>query len=86
MKKVLSEMYGFLYERAIVEGMKEVTGDYYDFSKAEVKCWVKITEEGVKTEFYVYPKTFCNLEDCLYTTNSFKELRRWLEEHKSELK
>ena len=86
MKKVLSEMYGFLYKRAIVEGMKEVTGDYYDFSKTEVKCWVKITEEGVKTEFCVYPKTFCNLEDCLYTTNSFKELRRWLEEHKSELK
>lgn len=77
-------MCGFLYERAIVEGMKE-DGRDYDFSEAEVKCWIKITEEGVETEFCVYPKTFCSLKDYLYTTNSFKELRRWLEEHKSEL-
>jgi hypothetical protein len=75
MKEVLSEMHGFLYERAIIKGMKEVRGDYYDFSNAEVKCWVKITEEGVKTEFFVYSKTFCDLKDYLYTTTSFKELR-----------
>ena len=79
-------MYGFLDGRAIVKGMKEVRGDYYDFSNAEVRCWVKITEEGVKTEFYVYTETFCNRNDCLYTTNSFTELRKWLEEHKDELK
>lgn len=84
MKEVISEMYGFLRERAIMKGMKEVRGDQYDFSNAEVKCWVKITEEGVKTEFTVHPKTFCN--EVLYTTNSFSDLRKWLEEHKDELK
>ena len=86
MKEVLSEMYGYLSERAIIKGMKEVRGDYYDFSRTEVKCWVTITEEGVKTKFYVYPKAFCDSKDCLYTTTSFKELREWLEEHKDELK
>ena len=77
-------MYGFLSERAIVKGMKEVTGDYYDFSETEVKCWVTITDEGIKTEFTVHPKAFCR--DSIYTTDSFKELRKWLEEHKDEIK
>lgn len=86
MKEILSEMYGFLDERAIVKGMKEERGDSFDFSKSEVKCWVTITEEGVKTKFYVFPKTFCDRKDCLYTTDSFTELRKWLEEHKNELK
>lgn len=86
MKEILSEMHGFLSERAIIKGMKEARGDCYDFSNAEVKCWVEITEEGVKTKFTVHPKTFCDYRNYLYTTTSFKELREWLEEHKDELK
>ena len=86
MKKVLSEIHGFIYERAVVKGMKEIRGGYYDFSKAEVKCWVKITEKGVKTEFYICSKPSCDLKDHLYTTDSFKKLRKWLEEHKDEIK
>lgn len=86
MKQILSEMYGFLEERAIIKGMKEACDSHYDFSKATVKCRVRITEEGIKTEFAVYPETFWNYRDPLYTTDSFTELRKWLEEHKEELK
>lgn len=84
MKEVLSSISGLLDERAIVKGMKSAD-NYYDFSEWEVKCWVTITEEGVKTKFSVYPKAFCDYGQYLFKTNSFKELREWLEEHKSEI-
>lgn len=84
MKEVLSSMHGLLSESAIVKGMKSADR-YYDFSEWEVKCWVTITEEGIKTEFSVYPKTFCDYRQSLFNTSSFKELRKWLEEHKSEI-
>ena len=84
MKEVLSYINGVLYERAIVKGMKSAH-NHYDFSKWEVRCWVTITEEGVETEFKVYPETFCDYKKYLFKTNSFKKLRKWLEEHKSEI-
>ena len=84
MKEILSDMYGLLSKRAVVKGMKSAHY-YHNFSKWEVKCWVTITEEGVETEFKVYPETFCDYKKYLFKTNSFKELREWLEEHKSEI-
>ena len=80
MKQILSEMYGMLEERAIIKGMKSPTR-YYDFGEFEIKCWVDITEESVKTTFYVQTKSFQSTEEAIYKTNSFKELREWLQKN-----
>lgn len=85
MKEILSEMHGMLNERAIVNGMKSETRPY-NFGDYEIKCWVEITEESIKTTFYVHTKTFQLYKDAIYKTDSFKELRRWLQENIDNIK
>ena len=80
MKQILSEMYGLLEERAIVKGMKS-SNRYYDFGDFEVKCLIRITEESIQTTFYVQTKSFQSTEEAIYKTNSFKELREWLQKN-----
>jgi hypothetical protein len=84
MREVLSEIRGLISERAIVRGMKSEKRNY-EFSTAEVKCTVSITENGVRTHFRVYSDYFNDYPNALFTTDSFSELREWLEEHKMEL-
>lgn len=80
MKQILSEMCGLLQERAIVSGMKSPTR-YYDFGDFEIKCWVNITEESIQTTFFVQTKSFQSSSEAIYKTNSFKELREWLQKN-----
>lgn len=84
MREVLSEIRGLISESAIVRGMKSEKRNY-EFSTAEVKCSVSITENGVKTHFRVYSDYFEDYHNTLFTTDSFSELKEWLEEHKMEL-
>lgn len=78
-------MHGTISERAIVDGMKS-EDRIYRFSVAEVKCDVSINKDGVKTHFRVYKTGFDDYNQALFTTDSFDELRTWLEEHKMEFK
>lgn len=85
MKQILTSMNGILRERAIINGMKS-QNHYYDFGDYEIKCWVNITEESVETTFYVQTKIFQNSEEAIYKTNSFKDLREWLQKNIDEIK
>lgn len=80
MKEILSKMYGIIHERAIQKGMKTESHPY-EFGTYEVKCIVEITEEKTITLFAVLKNGFQSWEDAIYTTNSFKELRQWLQEN-----
>lgn len=84
MREVLSEIHGVIRNRAIVNGMKSEKRNY-EFSIAEVKCDVSINKDEIKTHFRVYKTGFEDYHNTLFTTDSFSELREWLEEHKMEL-
>ena len=84
MRETLSEIRGLISESAIVNGMKSEKRNH-EFSTAVVKCHVSITENGVRTHFRVYADHFDGYHDALFTTDSFSELKEWLEEHKMEL-
>lgn len=84
MREILSEIRGLISERAIVRGMKSEKRNY-EFSAAEVTCHVSITENGIRTHFRVYAHCCSDYYDAIFTTDSFSELREWLEEHKMEL-
>jgi len=73
-------MHGMLNARAIIDGMKSENRQYR-FGDYEVKCWVNISEEGIKTQFAVFTKLFQDWDKAIYTTDSFKELRKWLQEN-----
>lgn len=80
MKEILSDMHGMLIERAIVKGMKS-ENRHYNFGEYEVKCWVNISEEKIETRFAVFTTYFQDWNKAIYTTNSFKELREWLQDN-----
>lgn len=79
-KVILNEIYGLLNEYAIVDGMKSENRQY-GFGDYEVKCWVNITEEEIKTTFYVYKKVFEDFGNFIFKCESFKELRQWLQQN-----
>ena len=84
MKTILNEMHGMFNERAIVYGMKTEKHPY-NFGDYEIKCWVEIEEEEIKTTFAVFPKCFMDWDEAIFKTDSFKKLREWLQEHIEEI-
>lgn len=82
MKEIISKISGRLQGRAIQKGMKSADHPY-DFGNYEVRCYVQITEESINTCFRVYPMVFA--DECVYETNSFKDLREWLRRNIDEI-